>query len=56
MESWPFITAAGTDMCQLPHRGVRMPGSFVMGTPVSHKGNLVTVLPAPLPSEVAVMR
>lgn len=42
-------------MCQLSHRDVRMPGSFVMGTPAFHKGNLVTVLPALQPSEVSVM-
>lgn len=46
MEFWPFITAAGTGMRQLPRCDVKMQGCFVMGTHVSHKGNLVPTLPA----------
>lgn len=46
MEFWPFITAAGTGMRQLPRGDVKMQGCFVTGTHVSHKGNLVPTLPA----------
>lgn len=46
MGFWPLITAAGTGMRQLPRHDVKMQGCFVMGTHVSHKGNLVPTLPA----------